>query len=363
VTEAYGTSFDFANPQGLASLRAAGDTADSRRAVAKQFEALFLGLMIRQMRQASSVIDGGLIDNDRLEFQQGLFDEQIALSLAEGRGIGLADALLRGFGGPGSANLTRRAGEPLGISTFDGLGTTAALAARVADSSATPTADTSVTPVDDASTTQAIDAEAAEPTPVAATQTLRQTLDEARALAAGDPASFVAALWPHAVNAARRLGTLPGVLIAQAALETGWGRSLPRNQYGESSLNLFGIKADRDWQGPRAVVPTLEFVDGVPEQKREPFRMYRSIGDAFDDYVALLESRPRYADAVGERSPAAYAEALQRGGYATDPDYARKILDILARGLPGREGQVIPRSADSEAGDTRPVHGADGDEL
>jgi flagellar protein FlgJ len=334
VNADFATSFDFANPQRLNSLRAAGDTADARRAVAKQFEALFLDLMIRQMRQASSVIDGGLVDNDRLELQQGLFDEQIALSLARGRGIGFADALLRGFGGPGSANLTRRAGEPLGIASFDGPGTGAALAAR-----------------------------AAEPAPVAATQALPQPPDEAHALAAGDPASFVAALWPHAVNAARRLGTLPGVLIAQAALETGWGRSLPRDQHGESSLNLFGIKADRDWQGSRAVVPTLEFVNGVPEQKREPFRMYRSIGEAFDDYVALLESRPRYAEAIGERSPAAYAEALQRGGYATDPDYARKILDILARGLPGREGQVIPRAADSEAGDTRALHGADGEEL
>jgi flagellar protein FlgJ len=153
------------------------------------------------------------------------------------------------------------------------------------------------------------------------------------------------------------------VLIAQAALETGWGRSLPRNQYGESSLNLFGIKAGGDWHGPRAVVTTLEFVDGVPERRREPFRMYKSVGEAFDDYVALLESRPRYADAIGERSAAGYAEALQRGGYATDPDYARKILDIVARGLPGRDGQVYAPRADSEAGGTQALHGAEGDEL
>jgi flagellar protein FlgJ len=153
------------------------------------------------------------------------------------------------------------------------------------------------------------------------------------------------------------------VLIAQAALETGWGQSLPRNQYGESSLNLFGIKADSDWQGPRAIVTTLEFVAGVPAQRREPFRMYKSVGEAFDDYVALLETRPRYAEALGAKSPADYAAALQRGGYATDPDYAGKILAILARGLPGREDQVIARRTDSESGDTRPVHGPDGDRL
>lgn len=338
MTAAGATSFDSTNPQGLAALRGAGDTPDARRAVAKQFEALFLNMMMRQMRQASSVIDGGLIDKDRIELQQGLFDEQIALSLAQGRGIGLADALLRQLGGPAPANLAGNAGEPLGVSGFNGRGTSAALAVRAAEHSS-----------------EKLTAEAKSPSP--------QAVDESRALASGAPADFVAALWPHAAEAAQRLGTLPGVLIAQAALETGWGRSVPRNQHGKSSLNLFGIKADRDWQGPRAVVTTLEFVDGVPEQRREPFRMYKSVAAAFDDYVALLESRPRYAEALRARTPAAYAEALQRGGYATDPDYARKVLAILARGLPGRADQVIDGSADIEAGDTRPVHSADGEAL
>jgi flagellar protein FlgJ len=337
VTAAFATSFDATNPQGLAALRGAGDTADARRAVAKQFEAMFLGMMLREMRQASSVIDGGLIDKDRIELQQRMFDEQIALSLAQGRGIGLADALLRQWAGPASANLAGHVGDSLGIAGFDGRGTSATLAPRAADDSA-----------------DNVSAEAPSPT--------RETLSESRALASGAPEDFVAALWPHAARAARRLGTLPGVLIAQAALETGWGRSLPRNQYGESSLNLFGIKADRDWHGPRAVVTTLEFVDGVPEQRREPFRMYKGVAEAFDDYAALVESRPRYAEALGASTPAAYVEALQRGGYATDPDYARKILDILAR-LPGRADQVIAGRADIEARDTRPVHGADGDEL
>jgi len=337
VTAALATSFDSTNPQGLAALRGAGDTPDARRAVAKQFEALFLGMMMKQMRQAASVIDGGLIDKHRIELQQGLFDEQIALSLAQGRGIGLADALMRQLGGPAAARLGGNVGEALGISSFNGRGTSAALAIR--------------SPEDN---TDDIAAEAPSPAP--------QAVNESRALASGAPADFVAALWPHAAQAARRLGTLPGVLIAQAALETGWGRSLPRNQYGESSLNLFGIKADRDWRGPRAVVTTLEFVDGVPEQRREPFRMYKSVGEAFDDYVALLESRPRYAEALRARTPAAYAEALQSGGYATDPDYARKILDILAR-LPGGAGQVTDVSADSVTGDTRPVHSADGEGL
>ena len=350
MTTALDTSFDFTNPQGLAALRGAGDTPETRRAVAKQFESLFLGLMIRQMRQASSVIEGGLIDNDRLEMQQSLFDEQLALTLASGRGIGLADALMREFGGPGApiGSDAVAAGRAYGIAGFGGTGTGAALA------------------VD---TSPAVTAATDEDRPLIATDGLSpsmRALHESRALASGLPEDFVAALWPHAERAAARLGTVPEVLVAQAALETGWGRSVPRNQYGESSMNLFGIKAGGDWKGPRAIVSTLEFVNGVPERRREPFRMYRNVAEAFDDYVAVLESRPRYSQALGTRSAADYAEALQRGGYATDPDYAKKIIAILARGLPGRgeaagTDQVIARQADKDAGDTRPVNAADGD--
>ena len=352
MTAAFDTSFDLANPQGLAALRSANDTPEARLAVAKQFESLFLGLMIRQMRQSASVIDGGLIDNDRIELQQGLFDQQLALSLARGRGIGLADSLLRGLGGPTPTGRSGNAGEALGIPGFAGSGTGAALVARAAAGIADPT----VRAADDAPAPHEIPKLREMP----ALQTTRAPR-ETDVLDSGTPEDFVATLWPHAQRAAQRLGTVPEVLIAQAALETGWGRSLPRNQYGESSQNLFGIKADRDWRGPRAVITTLEFVDGVPERRREPFRMYGSIGEAFDDYVAVLEGRPRYAAAIGAGSAAAYAEALQRGGYATDPDYARKILAIVARGLPGGGGQVVAGRADSGIGDTRPVNAAGGD--
>lgn len=367
MTASLDTSFDFTNPQGLAALRGAGDTPEARLAVAKQFESLFLSLMIRQMRQASSVIEGGLIDNDRLEMQQGLFDQQLALSLAQGRGIGLADALMRQFSGPAAARPAGDAGQPLAIVDYAGSGTGAALAARAAKADSAEAATLNgvedPAPIDLAALTAA-PAPAAAAAPAQAPSQLRRA--EARALASGVPEEFVAALWPHAERAAARLGTVPDVLIAQAALETGWGRSLPRNQYGESSLNLFGIKAGSDWKGPRAVISTLEFINGVPERRREPFRMYKSVGEAFDDYVALLEARPRYAEALGARSAAGYANALQQGGYATDPDYAKKIIAILARGLPGREtnsdvSQVIARRADSLSGDTRPVNLADGD--
>jgi flagellar protein FlgJ len=288
----FDSSFDFNNLQGLSSLRTASDTPEARRAVAKQFESLFMNLMIRQMRNAGSAISGGLIDQDRMELHQSMYDQQLALTLAQGRGIGLADSILRSLGG-NSTDL------------------------RLTQSGRAPQ--------------------------------LPQIGHSAEPFAPATPEEFVDSLWPHAERAARKLGVDPQALVAQAALETGWGQSLPADQHGTSSLNLFGIKAGSDWEGPRAVISTLEFVNGVPERRHEPFRMYRSISESFDDYVDMIRSKPRYAEALAAATPAEYFQGLQAAGYATDPDYAGKLNGILNRGLPGRESPLEFAALQNEA--------------
>jgi flagellar protein FlgJ len=134
---------------------------------------------------------------------------------------------------------------------------------------------------------------------------------------------------PHAEKAARALGVDPHALLAQAALETGWGKSVPCNADGQCSFNLFGIKASGQWSGATVNVPTLEFEEGVAVPKVERFRSYESAGDSFMDYARLIASSPRYENAVGAGSDVAtFASALQQGGYATDPDYARKVVAL-----------------------------------
>jgi flagellar protein FlgJ len=134
---------------------------------------------------------------------------------------------------------------------------------------------------------------------------------------------------PHAEKAARALGVDPHALLAQAALETGWGKSVPCNADGQCSFNLFGIKASGQWSGATVNVPTLEFEEGVAVRKVERFRSYESAGDSFMDYARLIASSPRYENAVGAGSDVAtFASALQQGGYATDPDYARKVVAL-----------------------------------
>ena len=143
-------------------------------------------------------------------------------------------------------------------------------------------------------------------------------------------------MWPHAQKAAQEIGVDPHALLAQAALETGWGKSVPSNNAGDSSFNLFGIKASGQWSGATVNVPTLEFESGVAVRKVERFRSYDSAAQSFQDYAGLIRDNARYEKALGTGTDvAAFAAALQEGGYATDPQYANKIIAVAdqVRGL------------------------------
>jgi flagellar protein FlgJ len=144
------------------------------------------------------------------------------------------------------------------------------------------------------------------------------------------PETFVRELWPHAQRTARDLGTRPELLLAQAALETGWGQHVIRGTDGSNSFNLFGIKADGRWQGERALTETIEFEDGVMRKQHATFRAYASPADSFADYADFLKTNPRYREALNRAADApSFARALAEAGYATDPDYSGKINRIM----------------------------------
>lgn len=257
--------------------------------VAGQFEALFVQEMLKSMRSASfgDPIFGG---SGGAEMYRDLFDQQIADDIAAGPGVGLADLLVRQLGGDSGAG-----------------GVTPAPPTR------------SVHPVAPASAIAAKDAASVEPPAAAGTPPRRWET----------PSEFVADILPHAREVAARLGVSPLGVLAQAALETGWGQHVMPGKDGENSLNLFGIKADDDWQGDTVKRATLEFENGTMQQRREPFRSYGSLAETFDDYGALIADSPRYT-AVRRSADdiAGFADALQSAGYATDPDYAAKIRRV-----------------------------------
>jgi flagellar protein FlgJ len=285
------TPADAANALALDANALAGLRRQAREApdkalskAAGQFEALFLNMVLKQMRE--SLPKDGPLDSDSIRTYTAMFDQQVAQQLSA-RGIGLRQALERqlarhvnGTPSPGEARDPPR-------------------------------------PV-----TMKVDVRPATHAPAAASEA------PARSVAANVQA-FVDKLRPHAEAAAKALGVPAHLLIAQAGLETGWGRSQPRNTDGSASHNLFGIKAGSSWRGGSVAAATTEFVHGAAVRTVEKFRSYGSYTDAFRDLARLLSTR-RYSEAVANAAdPAAYAKSLQRAGYATDPAYADKLTQAI----------------------------------
>ncbi len=144
-----------------------------------------------------------------------------------------------------------------------------------------------------------------------------------------DREAFVARLLPELRRALEGLPLKPEQVLAQSALETGWGQHVIHGPDGKSSHNLFGIKSSGRWHGDSVEVRTLEFVDGRPQSRAERFRSYPDVAAAVRDYVSFLRADPRYSEVLEAGDAESFASALQRAGYATDPDYRRKITAVM----------------------------------
>lgn len=302
--------------QGLAQLRrqvrAEGDerAPETLRKVAGQFEALFVQQMLKTMRE--STLNEGLMDNEQSQFYQGMFDQQISLEMTRGRGLGLADMLVRQLGGASAADSGKQTREP--ADPFLGPAMAARRPSALAYGQQRPSAANATdvaTAADSTNFTEAAPADA----PV---RDWRPASQE----------QFITDLLPHAERAARKLGVDPKVLLAQAALETGWGQHIMQRRDGASSHNLFGIKADGRWSGDQVRQDSVEFRHGVLQREPANFRAYASPGQSLADYAEFIRANPRYADALRSDDPRGYVMELQRAGYATDPAYGRKIMNI-----------------------------------
>ncbi len=292
MTDAINNATFYADPQALASLKRDAKAQDpaALKEAAKQFESLFTQMLLKSMREANKSFGDSMFGSEQADFYQSMFDDQMAVHLSKGEGLGLADMLIRQLSVGGAAPEVNG-----GQRTVDG------------------------------ESQSASGAIGSYPPPVAGAGQGGGT----HAPLTTSKADFVRSMLPHAEQAARELGVDPHALLAQAALETGWGKSVPCNANGECSYNFFGIKATGRWSGESVSVPTIEFEDGLPVRKAERFRAYASPTESFRDYAALIRNNPRYEDALGAGSNVAtFASALQEGGYATDPNYARKIVAV-----------------------------------
>lgn len=374
------------------------DKVGAIRQAAKQFESVFMGMLLSSMRKASAPMEeGNPLNSNATGFFRDMYDNQLATHLSQSGSLGLADLMVRQLApetvkgnvvaprpnhqlqqsdnksfalqpeikalklpqqqhfqldperivlparaikrqsvDAAAASLqvaqqlnaeqtadvanTTGAGSKSGSQMIQQLGQETAWRAQPLTVSALQPA---------ARPASAIQPPADEPVLTSSKETNAAGIDELAGLG-GPEADFIRQLLPSARQAARQLGLEPLALVAQAALETGWGQKLFKGKDGESSHNLFGIKAGSQWDGQVAVVDTLEYRGGLAQKEKARFRVYQDFAASMQDYVNLLKSQPRYQDAIAvSHDTPAYFKQLQAAGYATDPNYAEKILGVL----------------------------------
>ncbi|HEY8942078.1 MAG TPA: flagellar assembly peptidoglycan hydrolase FlgJ [Cellvibrio sp.] len=341
----------------LDSVKAMGRARDPQalKAISQKFEAMFVQQMLKTMREANDVFsEGNYFDSSTTRFHRDMLDQQMVLNLTSGRGIGLADhfykQMMQSYGSmmkpDGSkvdavdvGNLSspvmhKKAGtdnsavsdNEVFANDLETLNAWVSDFMRMSDNS------DQLLPTDEVQgaaqnytlmNSAYIPALLGKPQAINSRAGLKSSISETQE-------NFVMMLKPHAEKAAEELNISPDVLIAQVALETGWGKHVIHDQKGNNSFNLFNIKASGSWDGDKVNISTLEYRDGIAANEKADFRKYSNYAQSFSDYVSLMKNNPRYQDALDAgKNSSAYAEALQSAGYATDPHYAKKIKSLL----------------------------------
>lgn len=322
----------------LSKLRSQGDSKEAITEAAKQFESVFFSMMMKSMRDASkAIIDKPFFDSPSLDLFQDMYDKQISLDISDQTGsrLGLADLLVEQLtrGREFERSSTEEPSTDKLAAAVENRPFRRTTAAQPAQSTISPTATSNETDNRIAAKvseeTSLNDSELHVGTFNGPESLVTATPTEMKGIDFSSPVAFVSSLLPIAKQYAQKLKVDPKVLLAQAALETGWGKHVMRTIDGISSNNLFGIKADRSWQGDATSVNTLEFEDGQLQQTKAAFRSYNSHEESFKDYVDFINNSSRYQKAlIATENAKDYLSELQSAGYATDPNYADKIYQI-----------------------------------
>ena len=264
---------------------AASDPKTHAKAVAKQVEGMFVQMMMKSMRDA--LPQDGLMSSDQTRLYTSVYDQQISQQIAA-RGLGLADVIVKQMAT--QAPPDEKAGTvpmPLDKSFINTL------------------------------------------PPLEMEQTVRRAVPRLPTPGTADGQAFIAQLAQPAREASAQSGIPHHLILAQAALESGWGQRQILTRDGKPSFNVFGIKAGGSWQGKTTDIMTTEYENGEAKKVNAKFRVYDSYAEALQDYVNLLSNNPRYAAVTSASSAEQGARALQAAGYATDPKYAQKLMGMI----------------------------------
>jgi flagellar protein FlgJ len=322
--------------KGLSSLKSAAheNSPEAIRGVAKQFEAIFLNMMLKSMRDATP--SDGPLDSEQSRTFTTMLDQQLTQTIAN-KGVGLAEVLVRQLSKiqPGKTDLEVKTAENnSGVSESDGsiVSSHSGFRGNSTNSTNSSNSNNIINPHMNTSMSSrslsklshynlngytSVDtggAYSSEPG-----HTMQQMMLE-----------FRKRMEPYAEKISAKTGIPAIFMMAQAALESGWGRSEIKYQNGANSHNLFGIKATGNWEGRSVDAPTSEYVDGEKVMRVEKFRAYNSYAESFKDFTDLIRSNPRYAKVLRNlNDPVSYAQAMGKSGYATDPLYGKKLQSVI----------------------------------
>jgi len=272
--------------------KAGKDPAGNIRPVARQVEGMFVQMMLKSMREA--LPKDGMFSSDSTRLYTSMYDQQIAQQMTSGKGLGLADVIVKQMA---AAQGVPPEEQPQQVPMKFDLET--------------------VTRYQNQALTQMV------------RQALPKKPESNDEPLTGDSKDFLAQLSLPARLASEQSGVPHHLILAQAALESGWGQRQIRRENGEPSFNIFGVKASGSWKGPTTEITTTEFENGEAKKIKAKFRVYSSYLEALSDYVNLLSRNPRYAAVTQAATAEQGAQALQSAGYATDPQYARKLTSMF----------------------------------
>jgi len=284
---------------GLDNLRkeAQSDEKAALDKVAKQFEGIFMKMLLKSMREANKAFESDSPFNSQgTETYRNMHDDQMALELSESGSLGLADLIVQQLS-PQTSGLIPSSALHSGKMPWE----------KVSNNTSN-------------SIEKSIDA----------TNDKSKSLSDDKSSKFSSKNDFIEKMMPYAEKTAQVLGVSPQTLLAQAALETGWGQKIVGQNDGISSHNLFNIKSDKRWNGNDVDIETIEYRDGVALKEKASFRAYDSFKESFDDFSEFITTSPRYEKALDKVSDSAgFLQGLQNAGYATDPNYASKIMAVL----------------------------------
>ena len=312
------------------------DSPAAIKAAAKEFESFFMNMMLKSMRQASAVIgEESMFSSPQEKMFIGMLDEQMSVELSQKGSLGIAELITRnlapkqalGFDLSGSRQKQIAPVEnKVEVSGFIKEGITPPQI-QIADGIVPKVLNIEKFNLSEYKTEHQIEGKQVEINEIVHVAPTKSSMFESIS-------SFVEQLMPLAQKAASKIGLDPKILLAQAALETGWGKHIIHDSTGKPSFNLFGIKDSKSWNGESVKINTLEVESGELVKRKEGFRSYSSFESSFDDFISSISENPRYEKAMEFVHDAKqFVRSIQEAGYATDPQYANKIINIFNRNL------------------------------